>query len=87
MHRALTLLRPENDIKVVSGDKHTCVVDLSHKQVFDILLSNEDDRNSIEFVKELKALQCNVDTQYALTAHISASGGPIASLVHTPSLE
>ena len=40
----------------------------------------------LEFVKELKALQCNVDTQYALTAHISASGGPIASLGRNPPL-
>ena len=59
MHRAFSLLRPENEVKVVKGDKHTCVVDLTQKQVFDILLSNaneEGDTNSIEFVKELKAV-------------------------------
>ena len=56
MHRAFSLLRPENEVKVVKGDKHTCVVDLTQKQVFDILLSEEGDTNSIEFVKELKAV-------------------------------
>ena len=50
---------------------------------------NENGMLSIEFVKELKVFNKDtkapaVDTQYALTAHISASGGPIASLGRNP---
>ncbi|MBT3811380.1 MAG: hypothetical protein HON51_12795 [Gammaproteobacteria bacterium] len=49
MYHAFKLLRPDNDIKIVTGDAHSCVVDLTEKEVFDILRDDSFTQHSIEF--------------------------------------
>ena len=51
MLRALTLLRPSHDIRIAEGDAHSCVVDLTQRQTFDILLADTK-TNSIDFIRE-----------------------------------
>ena len=50
MHRALTLLRPSHDIRVVETDQHSFVVDLTDRQIFDILLAGSK-TNSVDFAR------------------------------------
>ena len=49
MYHAFKLLRPDNDIKIVAGDAHSCVVDLTEKEVFDILRDDSFTQHNIEF--------------------------------------
>jgi hypothetical protein len=49
MCHAFKLLRPDNDIKIVTGPSHSVVVDLTRKEVFDILRDEHFTQHSIAF--------------------------------------
>jgi hypothetical protein len=52
MTRAVQLLRPGNDIRFVNGQAHSCVVDLTEREVFDILWAEDWKQHSIAFALE-----------------------------------
>jgi hypothetical protein len=46
----LSLLRPGNDIRIVEATQHSFVVDLTDKQIFDVLLADTK-TNSVNFAR------------------------------------
>jgi len=65
--RAVQLLRPSHDIKILTTSVHSCVLDLTGREVFDILRDDSWEEHSIEFA--LKPREELVDPMPAPVRH------------------